>query len=107
MQDYNGKKPKKQGQKSNRTNLGFMEKLSEMLELPKEVFLGIPKMTLIGNSSLLVENCKGIVEFENEKIRLNTAKGLVKIQGEHLIIKEITSEGIIVTGEIGSLEFVE
>lgn len=96
-----------QEQKSNKIGNLFLGKLSDILELPQEVLLGTPKMVLNGNGSLLVENCKGIVEFENHKIRLSTAIGLVKIQGGHLTIKEITRENVIITGEINSLEFIK
>ncbi|NSW91803.1 MAG: sporulation protein YqfC [Firmicutes bacterium] len=107
MSPDNRKKQKKQGRKKNKVNMDFKEKLAEVLELPKEVVLDVPKITMIGNSSLVVENYKGIVEYGNERIRVNTAKGLVKIQGDCLTIREITSEDIVVMGKIGSLEFME
>lgn len=107
MRDYSVNETKKQEQKANRVSAGVLGKLSNFLELPQEVLLGISKIVLIGNNRLLVENCKGIVEFENQKIRLSTVNGLVKIQGENLIIKEITSESVIIIGEISSLKFLE
>ncbi|NLC69472.1 MAG: sporulation protein YqfC [Clostridiaceae bacterium] len=107
MQDSNAKKTEKQGQKGNRVGGGFLEKLINILELPQEVMLGTPKMVLTGNNRLLVENCRGIVEFEKQKIRLSTLDGFVKIQGEYLSIKEISRENVIIIGEINSLEFVK
>jgi len=83
------------------------EKLTEVLELPKEVVLNLPKITMLGNSNLLIDNYKGIVEYESGRIRINTSQGLIKITGERLTIKEITSEDILVDGEISSLEFIK
>ena len=69
--------------------------------------LNIPKLTMIGNGSLVIENYKGIVEYDNSRVRINTGKGMIKILGDRLVIKEITSEDIMVDGEICSLEFVK
>ncbi|KNY25745.1 sporulation protein YqfC [Pseudobacteroides cellulosolvens] len=81
------------------------EKVTEVLDLPKEVILDIPKLTMIGNTNLVVENYKGVIEYDVEKIRLNTGIGIIRIGGKELVIKEITSEDIMVYGKIESLEF--
>ena len=82
------------------------EKFTEALELPKELILDLPKLTMVGNGDLMVENYKSIMEYGSARIRLNTGLGAVKITGAGLVIKEITSEDIIISGEIHSLEFV-
>jgi len=97
----------KSQKKDNKSDAGFREKLVEALELPKEILLDMTKLTMLGNNNLVIENYKGIVEYENDRIRINTAKGLIRIQGEDLKIKEITSEDIMISGRIGSLEFLE
>lgn len=82
------------------------EKMSEILELPKEVVLNLPKLTMIGNANLIIENYKGIMEYDSSRIRVNTGKGVIRITGSRLTIKEITSEDIMVDGEIAALEFM-
>jgi len=81
------------------------EKITDILELPKEVVLNMSKMTIIGNQELMIENYKGIVEYGTTLIRINTGNHLLKISGKKLCINEITSEDIKITGQIGSLEF--
>lgn len=80
------------------------EKVTEVLDLPKEVVLDIPKLTMIGNTNLVIENYKGVIEYDIEKIRLNTGIGIIRISGKELVIKEITSEDIMVYGKIENLE---
>ena len=70
------------------------------------MILDLPKLTMIGNGDLMVENYKSIMEYGSARIRLNTGLGAVKITGAGLVIKEITSEDIIISGEIHSLEFM-
>ena len=80
--------------------------VADMLELPKEILLNIPLLTIIGREQLSIENYNGIVEYTDEQIRLNTSCGVLKIQGKNLSIKEITSENMDVYGIIFSLEYI-
>lgn len=86
---------------------GLKERMTELLELPKEVVLDIPKLTMLGNKNLIIENYKGIVEYDSERIRVNTGIGIIKLTGAGLVIKEITSEDIMVDGMIETMEFLK
>jgi sporulation protein YqfC len=83
------------------------EKVAEILELPKEVVLDLPKITMFGDRNMLVENYKGIIEYDDNKIRVNTGRGIIKVTGEKLMIREITSEDLMIDGDIVSLEFLK
>jgi sporulation protein YqfC len=82
-------------------------KFIDMLELPKEIVLNIPKLTIVGNSDMIIENYKGLIEYDNARIRINTGIGVIKITGIGLLIKEITSEDVIISGDIRGLEFIK
>src|SRR5690242_1906649 len=86
--------------------VGLKEKFSEMLELPKEIVLNTPKITLVGNGDMMLENYKSIIEYDAARIRVNTGIGVIRITGSRLLIKEITSEDIIICGEIRGVELV-
>jgi sporulation protein YqfC len=83
------------------------EKFTELLELPKELVLDLPKLTIVGNGDMMIENYKSVMEYGKARLRLNTGPGVIKITGAGLLIKEITSEDIIVSGEIHSIEFIK
>ncbi|MCL2860310.1 MAG: sporulation protein YqfC [Oscillospiraceae bacterium] len=53
--------------------------MSEILEMPMEVSTGMPKITITGFEEILVENYKGILEYEEMFIRINTFIGVVNI----------------------------
>ncbi len=82
------------------------EELSEALELPKEIVLDLPKISLIGKIQLIIENHKGIIEYTPMQIRIGSNSGIIKIQGKNLYIKTIVKEEIIITGEIDAFEFI-
>ena len=83
------------------------EKVAEILELPKEVVMDLPKITMFGDRNLLMENYKGIIEYDDNRIRVNTGRGIIKVTGEKLMIKEITLEDLMIDGDIVSLEFLK
>ncbi len=82
------------------------EKMSEILELPREIILDVPKIVLVGNNDLTIENYKGIIEYSDSLIRINTNEYMIKIQGEQLEIRTITDEEIMIKGFITCVEFI-
>lgn len=82
------------------------EELSEALELPKEIVLDLPKISLIGKIQFIIENHKGIIEYTSTQIRIGSNSGVIKVQGKNLYIKTIVKEEIIITGEIDAFEFI-
>ena len=80
--------------------------ITEALALPKEIVLNLPLISLYGNEELNLENYKGVVEYTSERIRINTSKGILKIEGRNLLLKQVTSENISVTGGIVKIEYI-
>lgn len=81
------------------------EKLSDTFELPKDIVLDVSKIVIIGTGQITVENHKGLIEYSEELIRINTGSGIMKLCGRNLIIKNIIQEEITITGEITNIEF--
>ena len=81
------------------------EKLSNTFELPKDIVLDVSKVIIIGTGQVTVENHKGIVEYSEELIRINTGSSIMKLSGRNLTIKTILQEEITIVGEITSIEF--
>lgn len=81
------------------------ENVSNALEIPKDILLDLPRITLIGNLQVSIENHKGIIEYSNEYIRVKIKDGIIKVSGMDLIIKTIITEEIIISGKIASIDF--
>ena len=92
----------KDNNKENRT----LKKINEMFELPSEIVNNYPKVISVGNRELTIENYKGIIEYDENIIRINTDIGMIKISGTGLEIKNITVEDVLIGGEITSFEFL-
>ena len=76
-----------------------------MSEMPKEVCSHIPKFTITGFEEIIIENYKGILEYENFFVRISTHIGIVNINGFNLNLETMTNDDIRVTGKIESVEF--
>lgn len=79
-------------------------KLETLLELPKEITTGQPKITIMGFEEMLIENYKGILEYEEFYIRLATYIGIININGFNLKLNQMKDETIMVTGKIDSID---
>lgn len=69
----------------------FMEKLSD-------VILGIPRITIIGNSEVYIDNFQGILEYGTELIRIQTKIGKICIKGHNMNIEYYTNEEMKIIG---------
>ena len=84
----------------------FKEQLSELLSLPKEIILNLPQITLIGYQEISIENYKNIIELTSEQVRINTSSGILLVAGQELLLKSLTSEHLILSGNILKLEYL-
>ena len=58
------------------------QQFSDVLEIPRDVMLNLPKIVLIGNLQLFLENHNGITEYTPQLVRIAVAEGTVEIAGE-------------------------
>ena len=75
-----------------------------MLELPQQVCSNIPKLTITGFNEIIIENFKGVLEYEEFFVRINTHIGIININGYNLNLENMTNDDIKVSGKIESLD---
>ena len=80
-------------------------KVDELLEFPKEVYSNEPKLVITGFEELVIENFKGILEYEKFFVRINTYIGIININGYNLNLENMTDDDLKVKGKIESIEF--
>lgn len=82
-------------------------RFERMLEIPKELSSNEPKITIMGFNEMLIENYKGILEYQEFYIRISTYIGIININGFNLNLTEMTSDDILITGKIDNVDFEE
>ena len=80
-------------------------RVDKLLELPKEVYSNEPKIVITGFDELIIENFKGILEYEEFFVRINTHIGIININGYNLNLENMTDDDLKVKGKIESIEF--
>lgn len=80
-------------------------KVSKFLEIPREVISNIPKITITGFDEILIENFKGILEYEDFFARISTEIGNININGFNLKLNQMTDNDILVSGRIENIDF--
>ena len=81
-----------------------LNKIDRFLELPKEVYSDVPKIVITGFDEMIIENYKGILEYEEFFVRINTHIGIININGYGLNLETMTNDDIKVTGKIESMD---
>ena len=80
-------------------------KIDRLLEIPQEVYTDTPKITITGFNEMIIENFKGILEYEDYYIRINTSLGIININGFNLKLGEMTEDDIVIKGDIETIDF--
>ncbi|WP_235811153.1 sporulation protein YqfC [Syntrophomonas wolfei] len=81
--------------------------MAEFLELPGDLVLDLPKITVVGRNELYLENHRGIIEYALNRLRINLSRGFLEIEGEELQIKTLMPEEMGISGEIHSIRFLD
>ncbi len=77
--------------------------MERILELPREVTTNIPKITIIGFDQLMIENYKGVIEYEEYLIKINTSIGIVIIEGTKMSLNQINENDVLISGDISKI----
>ena len=82
--------------------------LAVKTELPTDSLLDLPRVTMIGQLHIYIENHKGVIHFSSDELRLALNAGQqLKVKGEGFVIKTIYPEELLLEGKIESVEYIE
>ena len=80
------------------------KRIDKLLEIPQEVYTNTPKITITGFNEIILENYKGILEYEEFFASVSTYIGVVNINGYNINLEKMTNDDIKITGKIESIE---
>ena len=82
------------------------ERFTKALDIPLDVMLDLPKIEFSGRSGVTVENFRGILDYCENCLKVNTRIGIVEISGENIVIESITDEEVVVNGHFSGMRFI-
>lgn len=89
------KKPRKES---------LLEKTAEVFDLPGDVVAGLPRVELLGDRQVRMENHKGILAYGTEEIHVSGGKLIVKVRGRHLELRSMNALELLITGDISGVD---
>ncbi|WP_274363259.1 sporulation protein YqfC [Paenibacillus thermotolerans] len=84
----------------------FTKWTADMLDLPQDVIFDLPRVTMIGNMQLYVENHRGVLHFTEEYLKLALTQGSMEIYGKNLSIRAILPEEMFIEGTIQQVKYM-
>lgn len=78
--------------------------LAEILELPMDISLDLPRVVIVGDLGVLISNHRGLIQYSRERIVVGVGAGQITVSGDNLEIEEVGQEQVVVKGLI---KFVE
>lgn len=82
-------------------------RITDAAGMPKDVLLGVPLLTIAGQSEACIENYRGILEYTDKLIRIQTKLGKIHVIGRNLQIEFYTNDEMKIVGHIAVIEFHE
>ncbi|SEF74285.1 sporulation protein YqfC [Caloramator fervidus] len=87
--------------------MDLKRRLSDALDIPQEIVMNVPSLKVVGDSEIIIENHKGIIEYGKNVVRVDSNIGIINIKGSDFIIKSITQDEIELLGKIEVIEYIK
>ncbi|AGT32834.1 hypothetical protein M493_12945 [Geobacillus genomosp. 3] len=81
--------------------------MAEKLELPADIMMDLPRITMVGQIHIYIENHRGLLAFSDKELRLLLRNGQLLVRGEQFVIKTILPEEILLEGKISQVVYIE
>jgi len=80
-------------------------KLAKKTDIPLNIIKDQTHYEFNSNKEIIIEGCRGILQYEENIVRLNMKNMITIFCGRKLSIKCLTEDSLIITGFITSVEF--
>ena len=82
----------------------IIRKMLESVEIPVEIMSGSTKIELVGDHEITVENCKGIIDYDDSYIKLSAGRYPVTVYGKGLLLTNLSEHLLMIKGLINQIE---
>ncbi|GMA56141.1 hypothetical protein GCM10025858_06440 [Alicyclobacillus sacchari] len=81
------------------------KRASEVLNLPADALLNVPRVTCIGGSQVIVEGADGLIEVGDSCIAVDLGGQTLWVRGQAFEVTLVTEHEIHVTGRVAQIEY--
>ncbi|HHT96620.1 MAG TPA: sporulation protein [Clostridiales bacterium] len=83
----------------------YLETLSNKINIPSNIIAGAPIIYSVGRNEICIENYKGIIEYNQVLIKIQSKYFKIHIHGKRLKIVYFNDEEIYITGFIQNINY--
>ena len=80
--------------------------MSSKMDLPPDVLLELPRITMLGQLHIYIENHRGLLVYSDKELRLLMKQGQLLIKGKDFVLKTMLPEEILLEGVIEHVYFI-
>ena len=81
-------------------------KFVHTLDLPQDLFLGYPNISLCGNTEIYISNHHGILSYHENCACILVKDFQIQVTGHELYFSSYTKDDLTIRGYIRSVEFI-
>ncbi len=85
--------------------LRLQQAVREMIAMPRDTVLNLPRIILLGNLQCCVENHQGILQYTPDLVGLQAGAYRIYMEGQELVITSLTTDTIYVEGKIEQVRY--
>lgn len=82
----------------------LLEKTVQALDLPADALAGLPRVELVGDREVRMENHRGILAYGDQEIHVSGGPFVIKVMGEKLELRAMTGLELLITGHITAIQ---
>ena len=79
--------------------------VQQALDIPEIARRDVPHIEMQGNREVLVDGCRGVLEYTADQIKLNAGICVIRFSGEDLTIRAYSENQTEINGEILQIDF--
>ncbi len=80
--------------------------MTQKMDLPPDVMMDLPRITMVGQIHIYIENHRGLLAFSDREVRLLLEQGQLLVKGKAFVIKTILPEEILLEGKIDQVIYI-
>ena len=74
-------------------------------KIMNEMFRDEPRIEMTGNREIIIDGCKGVVEYTENNIRISLGESVMSLSGVNLVIQSFDNDVVIINGQISDIDF--
>jgi sporulation protein YqfC len=83
----------------------IQQQFANFLDIPKDIMMDLPKVVMVGDVQVFIENHRGIIVYTSTQVRVNTSIGELEVNGLDLTLRNILPDEIAVEGRVTSVAY--